>query len=257
MSEDETRQPAAPAPLDLRRLTGARVLLGAAGAGVPTRAQQQFLLDHARAREAVWTEVDWPQVGGLLEGGGLAVEDAESLVRDRAEYLRRPDLGRRLSDASRDRLERAHRGADIAIVVADGLSATAVTLNAAPLALCLRDEARAAGWRLAPVVLARQARVALGDAVGAALGARVVVVLVGERPGLSAADSLGAYVTYGPVPGTPDSRRNCISNIREGGLPIETAARQIVDLVRRMLAQGRSGVEMKREDVPRLPLESE
>ncbi|WP_279480433.1 ethanolamine ammonia-lyase subunit EutC [Aureimonas sp. SK2] len=235
-------------PLDLRRLTGARVALGAAGAGVPTSAQQRFLLDHARAREAVWTEVDWPAVRGLLDGGGLASVEAESRVRDRAEYLRRPDLGRRLSEAARERLRGEEQGADLAVVIADGLSATAVTLNAAPLALRIAERAGARGWRLAPVVLARQARVALGDEAGAALGAKVVVLLVGERPGLSAADSLGAYLTHAPEPGTPDSRRNCISNIREGGLPVESAARQIEDLVARMLRQGRSGVTLARTD---------
>ncbi len=171
-------------------------------------------------------------------------------MSDRAEYLRRPDLGRRLSEAGRARLAEAPQGADLAIVIADGLSATAVTLNAGPLALRVAERARARGWRLAPVVLAQQARVALGDEAGAALGARVVVLLVGERPGLSAADSLGAYLTHAPEPGTPDSRRNCISNIREGGLPIEEAARQIEDLVARMLAQGRSGVTLSRGAEP-------
>ena len=229
-----------------------RVALGHANGGVPTSAQQRFLLDHARAREAVWTEVDWSLVRGQLEAGGLASLGVASLVRDRAEYLRRPDLGRRLSEASRDALAGAAAGADLAIVVADGLSATAVTLNAAPLALRIAGIARDRGWTLAPVILARQARVALGDEVGAALGAKVAMVLVGERPGLSAADSLGVYVTYAPAPGTPDSRRNCISNIREGGLAIEAAARQIEDLARRMMAQARSGVELQRGEAPRL-----
>lgn len=246
MSEEKTDLPVQ--ALDLRRLTAARVALGAAGAGVPTGAQQRFLLDHARAREAVWTEVDWPAVRSLLDGGDLRSVEAESLVRDRAEYLRRPDLGRRLSESAAERLRGEEQGADLAVVIADGLSATAVTLNAAPLTSRIAAIARARGWRLAPVVLARQARVALGDEAGAALGAKVVVVLVGERPGLSAADSLGAYLTHAPAPGTPDSRRNCISNIREGGLPIETAARQIEDLVARMLAQGRSGVTLARAE---------
>ncbi|WP_416357365.1 ethanolamine ammonia-lyase subunit EutC [Aureimonas phyllosphaerae] len=253
MSGDDRPALQGPRALDLRRLTGARVALGEVGGGVPTNAHQRFLLDHARAREAVWTEVDWPRVREAVLGGGMAALDVESLVGDRAEYLRRPDLGRRLSDASRDVLSGEAQGADLALVIADGLSATAVTLNAAPLALRIAALAAGRGWRLAPVVLARQARVALGDEVGAALGARVVVLLVGERPGLSAADSLGAYITHAPTPGTPDSRRNCISNIREGGLPVEAAARQVEDLVSRMLAQGRSGVELRRDAPPLLP----
>lgn len=119
-------------------------------------------------------------------------------------------------------------------------------LNAAPLVLRIAEEAGAADWSVAPIVLARQACVALGDEAGAALGAQAVVLLVGERPGLSAADNLGAYVTYRPAPGVPDSRRNCISNIRESGMPIDIAARQIADLLRRMFDQPRSGVTLAR-----------
>ncbi|WP_182084035.1 ethanolamine ammonia-lyase subunit EutC [Aureimonas sp. ME7] len=245
---DDGAPPERIAAPDLRRLTAARVALGHAGGGVPTGAHQRFLLDHARAREAVWTKVDWPAVRELLEGGGLTVAEAESLVRDRAEYLRRPDLGRRLSPEASARLsEAAEAPSDLCIVIADGLSATAVTLNAGPLAARVSAIAQARGWRLAPVVLAREARVALGDEAGAALRARIALVLVGERPGLSAADSLGAYLTFDPKPGTPDSRRNCISNIREGGLSIERAARQIEDLGARMLEEGRSGVALGRD----------
>ncbi|KQQ79694.1 ethanolamine ammonia-lyase subunit EutC [Aureimonas sp. Leaf324] len=253
MSAGDRPVPAGPRPLDLRRLTGARVALGEAGGGMPTSAQQRFLLDHARAREAVWTEVDWPEVRARLGDGGLATVDVASRVGDRAEYLRRPDLGRRLSEDGRARLAAEPTGADVALVIADGLSATAVTLNAAPLALRIAAAAAERGWRLAPIALAHQARVALGDEVGAALGARAVVLLVGERPGLSAADSLGVYITHAPAPGTPDSRRNCISNVREGGLPVETAAAQVADLLARMFEQGRSGVELRRDAATLLP----
>lgn len=260
MNGRNEKPPARPSPkgeLDLRRLTAARVALGRSGAGVPTGAQQRFLLDHARAREAVWTEADFEPVEAALRNAGHDVVFVESRAPDRATYLRRPDLGRLLSARAAERLgsDRAVGDADIALVVADGLSATAVAINAAPLALRLGAAFEARGWRTAPIVLARQARVALGDGVGEALRARIAVVLVGERPGLSAADSLGAYVTFAPKPGTPDSRRNCVSNIREGGLGIESAARQIEDLVARMLAQGRSGVTLAR-DAPAAAIET-
>lgn len=245
--------PGAHAP-DLRQLTAARVALGRSGAGVPTRAHQRFVLDHARAREAVWTPIDWAPVESALRGAGLDVVPAESRAEDRATYLRRPDLGRALSQGARERLQREKPddGApcDVAIVVADGLSATAVALNAAPLVLGVSERFAARGWRIAPVVLATQARVALGDDAGEALGARLCVVLIGERPGLSAADSLGAYLTFDPRPGTPDSRRNCISNIREGGLAIADAARQIEALAERMFSQERSGVALARDATP-------
>jgi len=174
-----------------------------------------------------------------------------SEASDRAEYLRRPDLGRTLSQGSREALGAAvgTGGFDIALVVADGLSATAVALNAAPLAKVLYDKASAAGWTVAPVVIAHQARVALGDWICAELKARCVVVLVGERPGLSAADSLGAYVTFDARPGTPDSARNCVSNIRSGGLPMDAAAAQITGLIALMMAQKISGVRLKRQDL--------
>ncbi|WP_043389265.1 ethanolamine ammonia-lyase light chain EutC, partial [Methylobacterium sp. UNCCL110] len=133
----------------------------------------------------------------------------------------------------------------------------AVALNAVPAAAALAARVRRAGWSLAPVVVASQGRVAIGDPIGARLGARCVVVLIGERPGLSASDSLGCYVTFGPEPGLPDSRRNCLSNIREGGLSVEAAAGQMEALLRAMLAQGTSGVALRREDpaepTPALP----
>lgn len=222
----------------MRHLTAARIALTTGGAPVATRAEQAFLLDHARARAAVWSTVDWDTVSRTLAAAGLHAMRVASAAHDRATYVRRPDLGRRLAEGVRIDASPA----DVGIVIADGLSATAVALNAAPLAAAL---AAHLGPCPCPIVCAERARVALGDPIGGALGVRVLVMLIGERPGLSASDSLGAYITYDPRPGTPDSRRNCISNIRAGGLPIAEAADQIVRLVRAMLAARLSGVALQ------------
>ena len=245
-------RPAPPSLRDLRSLTQARIALGAHGAGLPTSAALAFGLDHARAREAVWTPLDPGAIRNALTDQGLASVEIRSRAADRAEYLRRPDRGRALHPDYELVLEGAGTGFDLAILVADGLSATAVALNAVPMAAALAARAERAGWTLAPVVVATQARVALGDPVGARLRARAVVMLIGERPGLSASDSLGCYITFAPEPGLPDSRRNCLSNIRENGLAIAAAAGQIEDLLRAMFAQRISGVGLRRDALPDL-----
>lgn len=237
-----------PSLRDLRSLTQARIALGAHGAGWPTAASLAFGLDHARAREAVWTPLDPAAIREALTKQGLASVEVRSNVADRAEYLRRPDKGRTLHPECDAVLNEAGTGFDLAIVIADGLSATAVALNAVPAAAALAARAKRAGWSLAPLVVATQARVALGDPVGARLKARAVVVLIGERPGLSASDSLGCYVTFAPEPGLPDSRRNCISNIRQDGLSIEAASAQMEALLRAMFAQQLSGVALRRDE---------
>ncbi len=238
--------PTRPSLRDLRSLTQARIALGAHGAGLPTAAALAFGLDHARAREAVWTPLDTEAIREALTAQGLESVEVRSNVTDRAEYLRRPDRGRMMNPESGAALDGA--GCDLAIVIADGLSATAVALNAVPMATALAERANRAGWRLAPVVVATQARVALGDPVGARLKARAVAVLIGERPGLSASDSLGCYITFAPEPGLPDSRRNCISNIRQDGLSIEAAAEQMEALLRAMFVQNVSGVGLRRDE---------
>ncbi len=238
--------PTRPSLRDLRSLTQARIALGAHGAGLPTAAALAFGLDHARAREAVWTPLDTDAIREALTAQGLDSVEVRSSATDRAEYLRRPDRGRTMNPDSEAALDGA--GCDLAIVIADGLSATAVALNAVPMAAALAERASRAGWRLAPVVVATQARVALGDPVGARLKARAVAVLIGERPGLSASDSLGCYITFAPEPGLPDSRRNCISNIRQDGLSIEAAAGQMEALLRAMFAQNVSGVGLRRDE---------
>lgn len=234
----------------LREATDARVALGRAGASLPTRAVQTFLLDHAQARQAVWRPLDADAVERGLRVAGADVVHVASRAADRADYLRRPDLGRALSAEGLRAFDGQAKGADVAIVIADGLSATAVETNAVPVATALLEALANEGVTVAPVTLATQARVALADDVGAALGARVSVILIGERPGLSAADSLGAYVTFGPQTGLPDSRRNCISNIRDGGVPPVEAAGKIMTLIRAMRQQETSGVTLVEFEEP-------
>lgn len=237
-----------PATVDLAEMTDARVSLGRFGSGAPTRALLAFQLDHARAREAVWSTVNEDRLKAEIEALGLAAVSVESMAEDRGSYLRRPDLGRKLSTASTERLAALADSAgecDVVIAIADGLSSSAVDINAAALVKELMIRLCEKGLSLGPVTIARQARVALADEIGAILKARMTITLIGERPGLSAADSLGAYITYGPAIGTPDSRRNCVSNMRDGGLPMEQAAETIVGLVADMVRTGISGVGLK------------
>jgi ethanolamine ammonia-lyase small subunit len=223
----------------LRPLTQARVALGRSGAGLPTAALLDFQLDHARARDAVHAALE---TDGFAAAIGRPVIEVRSRAADRGAYLKRPDLGRLLDEG--DAATLTATGDTLAIVVADGLSATAVHAHAASLVTAL--VARLDGWRIAPVVLARQARVALGDAVGAALGVDMVIVLIGERPGLSAPDSLGAYLTWQPRPGRRDSERNCVSNIRPPhGLGYEAAAETIARLAAAARRQRLTGVALK------------
>ncbi|MGX9855635.1 ethanolamine ammonia-lyase subunit EutC [Limimaricola variabilis] len=222
----------------LRAMTAARVALGRSGSGWPTSATLTFALDHARAREAVWSAMDLPALRHAFEEWPQAT--AGSAASSRAVYIRRPDLGRRL--APETDLSALPKGR-VVIVVADGLSATAVNTNAAVVVQHLQALLPEA----APIVLVERGRVAIGDEIGAATEAEAVVVLIGERPGLSASDSLGAYVTWKPEPGLPDSRRNCISNIRNGGLSPNDAAKQIASLLRLMKRTGTSGVQLASE----------
>lgn len=223
----------------LRRLTHARVGLGRAGDALPTRVLFDFQMAHARARDAVHGRVDFTAVAGDL--AGRDVIHVASAAPDRPTYLRRPDLGRRLAQGEAAKLPEGPF--DLVFVVADGLSSVAVEAHAA--ATLVATEARLRGLAIGPIVLASQARVALGDYVGAAMGARLVAVLVGERPGLSAADSLGIYLTFAPTPDTRDSARNCISNIHDNGLSHERAADKLAWLVREALRLGLTGVALK------------
>ena len=239
----------------LRSATRARVALGRAGDALPTARELEFRAAHAAARDAVHQPLDPDLVRAALDSAlgstalGPALESLEvhSAAPDRATYLQRPDLGREL--AAGTSLPRAD--ADLAVVIADGLSPRAVHEHAAGLTTALLD--RLAGWTLAPLVLAHQARVALGDAVGEALGVRAVVVLIGERPGLSSADSLGVYLTWAPRVGRADSERNCVSNVRPPhGLSYAQAADTVAALLGAARELGASGVVLKDEG-PALP----
>jgi ethanolamine ammonia-lyase small subunit len=233
---------------DLRQLTPARVGLGRAGASLPTQALLEFTLDHARARDAVHTLLDVPAVISGLDALGLETLAVSSRALDRKDYLRRPDLGRKLDARSQDLLAgRQGQACDVAIVIGDGLSSAAVTGHAVELVRSLLARLASAGASVGLVVVATGARVALGDEIGALIGARMTVMLIGERPGLSAPDSLGAYLTFGPRPGLTDADRNCVSNIHAAGLGYDEAAFKIAWLVREGLARRISGVALKDE----------
>ncbi|MGY1703401.1 ethanolamine ammonia-lyase subunit EutC [Geodermatophilus sp. SYSU D00697] len=224
----------------LRSATRARVALGRAGDALPTSRELEFRAAHAAARDAVHMPLDPARVRAGLPG--REVLEVHSAAGDRATYLQRPDLGRQLAPGT----ELPRTDADLAVVLADGLSPRAVHEHAAGLTTALLE--RSSGWTVAPLVLASQARVALGDAIGAALGVRAVVVLIGERPGLSAADSLGVYLTWDPRPGRADSERNCVSNVRPPhGLSYAQAADTVVALLAAARELGASGVALKDE----------
>jgi len=234
----------------LRQHTAARIALGRVGASMPTDALLRFGLAHAQARDAVHSALDADALEQALRGQGFDVLQVASMAPDRESYLLRPDLGRRLRPENRRMLEQAGR-AGLALVIADGLSAQAAQRHALPVAMLLREAM--GGWP-APVVIARQGRVALGDDIGAALGARLAVVMLGERPGLSSPDSLGIYLTWDPRPGRMDSERNCISNVRPAGLGYAEAARKLHFLVTQALSRQYSGVALKDDsDVRALP----
>lgn len=233
----------------LRAATPARIALGRVGASLPTRAHLDFQLAHARARDAVHEPLDVEQLRRALSEAGCGSIAVRSAAPDRAIYLQRPDLGRRLEAGSSEALSVAaaglSEGVDAAFVIADGLSARAAAAHAVPVVGALIPRLAAAGWRLAPVVVAEQGRVALGDEIGARLGAALVVVLLGERPGLSAPDSLGAYLTWAPRAGRTDAERNCVSNIRPEGLMPAHAADKLFGLMLEARRRRLSGVGLK------------
>jgi ethanolamine ammonia-lyase small subunit len=233
----------------LRRFTQARIALGRAGHAVPTQALLDFQLAHAQARDAVL--FPWGIAAFAEEVRGFAADALilDTCVSSRDEYLRRPELGRILSKESRTRLRNASAGeADVALIVTNGLSSTAVELHGIPLLQAILNSCRFLQLRISPVCLIANGRVALSDDIGSVLGARVAVIIVGERPGLSAADSLGIYLTYAPQPGNTDAQRNCISNIRPPeGLGYEEAAAKLLYLTEEAFRRGISGVGLKDE----------
>jgi ethanolamine ammonia-lyase small subunit len=249
MSDDLTNDPWQA----LRRLTQARIALGRSGASVPTKAQLAFQLAHAQARDAVHTELDVAALSASLRELGPECVAVHSAAANRQMYLQRPDFGRELDDASRVALATVAAGSgladgfDLSLVIADGLSARAVAQNALPFLRLLLPRLSQDGWSLAPIVIASQARVAIGDEIGAALKARAVLVLIGERPGLSSPDSMGLYLSWAPCVGMTDAERNCISNVRPAGLSYATAADKLHYLLTEARRRGLSGIALKEE----------
>lgn len=230
----------------LRAFTNARIALGRAGNSVPTAPLLAFNLSHAQARDAVHQPLDADALHEQLRAHGFATTlDVHSAAPDREHYLRRPDLGRRLSDESRDLLlKAASEEPDIVFVIADGLSAFAASKQSIPMLQAIHARLQQ-DWKIGPIVVARQARVALGDEIGEILRARMVVMLIGERPGLSSPDSLGIYLTYAPKVGCSDAQRNCISNVRPEGLNFDAAAHKLDYLLTHARRLGLTGVGLK------------
>lgn len=237
----------------LSAFTDARIGLGRAGVSLPTNKLLAFQLAHAQAQDAVHCALDCEALEAELSDTlGLAASPIRlhSLAQDRAAYLQRPDYGRRLNDTSREKLQEAAQSGqrfDLAVVIVDGLSALAVQQNSAPFltALYFALESDQHAWQLAPLTLVEQGRVAIGDEVGALLNADAVLVMIGERPGLSSPDSLGLYMTWAPEVGLKDDRRNCISNVRPAGLEPEEAARRLLLLLTEARQRKLSGVQLK------------
>jgi ethanolamine ammonia-lyase small subunit len=248
----------------LRRHTAARIALGRAGGSLPTREVLAFAAAHAAARDAVHEALDWDRLEADIRSlpcdvvrlesaaaAAAAVASAASAASaaDRATYLQRPDLGRRLSDASAQRLDASDRKAapDVALVISDGLSAPAAERQVTPLLRELLPMLRTSGVTVSPAFLVRFGRVAIEDEIGARVGAKAAVILLGERPGLGSPDSLGAYLVFNPQPGRTDAERNCVSNIRPGGLPFPAAAATLHYLITEAIRRQISGVLLKDE----------
>lgn len=231
----------------LRQFTDARIALGRSGASLPTREVLKFGLAHAQARDAIHQPFDSEPLRSELEALGLETLTVHSAAADRDTYLHRPDLGRRLDEESRALLARRKGNADLLLVIGDGLSSHAVHRQSVGLIRALLPYIETLGLTLAPVALAHQARVALGDDIGEALGAKAVAILIGERPGLSSPDSLGVYLTWKPERSRIESERNCISNIRPEGLPWEAAAFKLAWLLEQAFLRRLTGVKLKDE----------
>jgi ethanolamine ammonia-lyase small subunit len=230
----------------LKSFTAARIALGRTGVSVPLKESLQFKMAHAHARDAVFSMLGEKALIASLEKIHHPYFLLHSQANDRNAYLQRPDLGRRLNDASIKQLENyISKGFDIAVVIADGLSATAINTHAIPVFKLLEEKFLSANISFAPVCIVKEGRVAIADEIGALLKCKLSLILIGERPGLSSPDSMGAYITYGPGVGLTDESRNCISNIRPEGLNYQAAADKIFYLVKESLRLKLSGVKLK------------
>jgi ethanolamine ammonia-lyase small subunit len=236
-----------------RASTPARIALGRVGAGMPTEEVLGFGSAHAMARDAVHAALDVQALETQLRRQKWDVMHVRSQAANRSIYLRRPDLGRLLDPADATRLrDMARPPCDLSLVIGDGLSALAASRHAVPFLAALRP-LLVPGLRLAPIAIAQQARVALADQVADLMGARLGIILIGERPGLSSPDSLGIYLTHAPFEGRADADRNCISNVRPEGLNYGSAAFKLAWLIRESLARGVTGIDLK-DDSDRLAL---
>ncbi len=229
----------------LREFTAARIGLGRTGSSIPIKESLAFNLAHAHARDAVYSELNVDKLGETLAEFEMPIVQLHSKAAYRVQYLQRPDLGRQLDETSAEILESYNRENDVVIIIADGLSATAVNHNAISLLRILLPQLKASGLTLGPLCLVKQGRVAIADDIGFLLRSRMSIILIGERPGLSAADSMGAYLTYNPRPGLTDEVRNCISNIRPHGLSAKQAAIKIFYLVQESFRRMLSGIALK------------
>lgn len=234
----------------LKQFTDARIALGRAGCSLPTRPMLEFQLAHAQARDAVYQQLDAESLQQQFKKQ-LQLESlwVSSQATDKEHYLKRPDLGRQLDDDSRNKLEQWKQHypetVDVCIVVGDGLSALAIEVNALSFLKALIPLIQQQQWTLAPVIIATGSRVALGDNVAEILQAKMLVMLIGERPGLSSPDSMGMYYTWQAHRGCLDSQRNCISNIRPAGLSIAMASQRLLHLMRQSYKLGLSGTQLK------------
>lgn len=232
----------------LRQFTDARIALGRTGCSVLTKDNLEFRLAHARARDSIHMPFESRRVAEELHKLNLQTIEVESSAPDRATFITRPDLGRRLSTQSRARLKSMHYpGCDVLLVIADGLSSKAVHKQAVPLTAALLPYLKALKLSLGPIVLAHQSRVALGDDIAGIMNAGLVAILIGERPGLSSPDSLSVYMTYKPYFGRLESERNCISNIRPEGLNYGPAAFKLAWLIDNAFQRRKSGTALKDE----------
>jgi ethanolamine ammonia-lyase small subunit len=230
----------------LKAFTAARIGIGRTGTSIPLKQSLEFKLAHAHARDAVYSELDIEKLSAELKHVELPVLHLHSQAAYREQYLQRPDLGRQLNEESISQLEdHLIKDIDIVIIIADGLSATAVNSNAIGLLRLLIPQLQSAGLKPGPICLVKQGRVAIADDIGGCLKAKLSLMLIGERPGLSSADSMGAYLTFNPRPGLTDESRNCISNIRPHGLTFKPAAKKIFYLIQEAFRRKLSGVALK------------
>nr|WP_152874934.1 ethanolamine ammonia-lyase subunit EutC [Acinetobacter portensis] len=237
----------------LKNYTDARIALGRAGCSIPTKPMLDFQLSHAQARDAVFQPLDTTHLQHLFREKNIDSFTVQSLAENKEVFLKRPDLGRILNDESVEKCKQYKRDNrqkfDVCIVIGDGLSALAIEENAFSMAIALKQQFEKQGWSLAPIIIATGSRVALGDHVVELLDIPMLVMMIGERPGLSSPDSMGIYYTWGAKKGNLDSTRNCISNIRPAGLSIEIATQRLMGLMINSKKHSISGVHLKDDHI--------